>query len=151
WLMRMPAALPGTAYFNFIASHDGIGLRPAEGLLEDSEIAALVDTMKRFGGRVSARALPDGTSRPYESNISLLKTMQDTSDGPDEYAESRFIAAHAILLSLEGIPAYYIHSLLGTRNDYAKADASGVNRHLNRHQWEMDEIDAALGDPDNQH
>ena len=151
WLMRMPAALPGTAYFNFIASHDGIGLRPAEGLLEDREIEALVNTMKTFGGRVSSRALPDGSSRPYEINISLFDAMQGTSEGKDDFAENRFVAAHAVLLSLEGIPAFYIHSLLGTRNDYAKADASGVNRHLNRHQWQMDEIEAALADPENPH
>jgi len=151
WLMGMPAAQPGTAYFNFIASHDGIGLRPAEGLLDDAEIAALVDTMKSFGGRVSARALPDGSSKPYEINISLFDAMQGTSEGPDLFGEDRFIAAHAILLSLEGIPAFYIHSLLGTRNDYDKADASGINRHLNRHQWDLKELETALSDSKNPH
>lgn len=151
WLMGMPPALPGTAYFNFIASHDGIGLRPAEGLLDDGEIGALVDTMKRFGGRVSSRALPDGGSRPYEINISLYDAMRGTAEGEDGFGEARFVAAHAILLSVEGIPAFYIHSLLGTRNDYAKADASGVNRHLNRHQWDLGEIEAALADPQNPH
>ena len=151
WLMGMPAAQPGTAYFNFIASHDGIGLRPAEGLLAEAEIASLVDTMRSFGGRVSSRALPDGSSRPYEINIALYDAMQGTSDGPDELGEDRFIAAHAILLALEGIPAFYIHSLLGTRNDYTKADASGIHRHLNRHQWESGELDAALTDPKNPH
>lgn len=151
WLMGMSAALPGTAYFNFIASHDGIGLRPAEGLLDEKEIGTLVDTMKSFGGRVSARALPDGGSRPYEINIALYDAMRGTAEGEDDFGESRFIAAHAILLSLEGIPAFYIHSLLGTRNDYDKADASGVNRHLNRHQWLLEEIEAALSDPHNPH
>ena len=151
WLMGMPAAQPGTAYFNFIASHDGIGLRPAEGLLADKEIASLVDTMRSFGGRVSSRALPDGSSRPYEINIALFDAMQGTSEGPDDMGEDRFIAAHAILLALEGIPAFYIHSLLGTRNDYAKADASGINRHLNRHIWDGECLDRALADPKTPH
>ena len=151
WLMGMPAAQPGTAYFNFIASHDGIGLRPAEGLLEDKEIASLVETMKGFGARVSSRALPDGSSRPYEINVSLFDAMQGTTEGPDALAEERFIAAHAILLALEGIPAFYIHSLLGTRNDYEKADASGINRHLNRHQWDSEELEGELIDPKNPH
>jgi len=151
WLMGVPAAQLGTAYFNFIASHDGIGLRPAEGLLEDAEIAAMVETMKSFGARVSARALPDGGSKPYEINISLFDAMQGTAEGPDLLGEDRFIAAHAILLSLEGIPAFYIHSLLGTRNDYEKADASGINRHLNRHQWDSDDLENALSDPTNPH
>ena len=50
WMMSMPPAQNGTAYFNFIASHDGIGLRPAEGLLSDEEISELVHTMQHFGG-----------------------------------------------------------------------------------------------------
>lgn len=151
WLMGMPAAQYGTAYFNFIASHDGIGLRPAEGLMEDSEIAALVETMKSFGARVSSRALPDGSSKPYEINISLFDAMQGTSEGKDDLGEKRFLAAHAILLSLEGIPAFYIHSLLATRSDHDKADKSGINRHLNRHQWDVDELESLLEDPDSSH
>ncbi|MGY8659464.1 MAG: alpha-amylase family glycosyl hydrolase, partial [Verrucomicrobiales bacterium] len=72
WLMRMPPAQPGTMYFNFIASHDGIGLRPAEGLLSLEEIDSLVERMVANGGLVSERTLPDGSKRPYEINISLF-------------------------------------------------------------------------------
>ena len=43
--MSMPPAQQGTTYFNFIASHDGIGLRPAEGLLKEEELSTLTDTM----------------------------------------------------------------------------------------------------------
>ncbi|MGJ8697421.1 MAG: sugar phosphorylase [Verrucomicrobiaceae bacterium] len=147
WLMSMPPAQPGTTFFNFLASHDGIGLRPAEGLLTDGEIDELVEAMKSSGGRVSERSLPDGSKRPYEINISLFDAFQ----GRDGMGEERFICAHTILLALEGMPAFYIHSLLGTRNDDAKADASGHNRHINRHQWELAKLEAELEDESSPH
>lgn len=151
WLMSMPPAQPGTAYFNFIASHDGIGLRPAEGLLSNDEVDQLVASMRQFGGRVSERTLPDGSARPYEINISLTDALQGTTAGPDEWAEDRFICAHAVLLALEGMPAFYIHSLLGTRNDVAKVAQTGINRHINRHQWQDDELSAELDDENSPH
>ncbi|MGC6465180.1 MAG: sugar phosphorylase [Akkermansiaceae bacterium] len=142
WMMRMPPAQPGTVYFNFIASHDGIGLRPAEGLLSDEEIDELVAVMKERGGLVSERALAGGKKRPYEINISLFDALGD---------EERFICAHAILLALEGIPAFYVHSLLGTRNDVKRFEETGHNRHINRHQWDADELDRLLDGPESHH
>jgi sucrose phosphorylase len=146
WMMSMPPARNGTAYFNFIASHDGIGLRPAEGLLEEQEIDNLVSTMQQFGGLVSWRTSENGDRKPYEINISLFDALQGTKDGADQYGLQRFICAHAIMLSLEGIPGIYIHSLLGTRNDYQRAENSGHNRAINRHQWNYDSLKSELED-----
>ena len=148
WMMSMPPARNGTAYFNFIASHDGIGLRPAEGLLDDSEINTLVETMQQFGGRISWRAVDENTSKPYEINISLFDALQGTQAGPDQWGLQRFICAHAIMLSLEGVPAIYIHSLVGTRNDYQRVENAGHNRAINRHQWDYAELEARLSDGD---
>ncbi|PLW81672.1 alpha-amylase [Kineobactrum sediminis] len=147
WLMSMPPAQNGTTYFNFVASHDGIGLRPAEGLLSDEELDTLIATMQEFGGHVSYRALEDGRNRPYEINISLFDALQGTLDGPDEHGLARFLCAHAIMFGLEGIPGLYIHSFLGTRNDYSRVKHSGHNRAINRHQWQLAELDEALTDP----
>ncbi len=151
WMMSMPPAQNGTAYFNFIASHDGIGLRPAEGLLSDSELESLVGAMKGFGGHVSYRALENGQSKPYEINISLIDALQGTTAGPDECGLDRFVCAHAIMLGLEGIPGIYIHSLLGTRNDYDRVENSGHYRAINRHQWDYSQLEAALSDSSTQH
>ncbi|TDG15143.1 alpha-amylase [Seongchinamella unica] len=151
WMMSMPPAQNGTAYFNFVASHDGIGLRPAEGLLSDEELEELVTTMRRFGGHVSFRALEDGQSKPYEINISLFDALQGTTAGPDSRAVDRFICAHAIMLALEGIPGIYIHSLLGTRNDYQRVEHSGQYRSINRHQWEYDVLIEELEREDSSH
>ena len=58
--MSMPPACEGTAYFNFLASHDGIGLRPAEGLLDEQQMRRLLDQMEQMGGEVSWRSSADG-------------------------------------------------------------------------------------------
>jgi sucrose phosphorylase len=151
WLMSMPPAQNGTTYFNFIASHDGIGLRPAEGLLSESEIAQLMSTMQRFGGKVSWRATDNGIKKPYEVNIALFDALQGTNDGPDEYGLKRFICAHAVMLALEGMPAFYIHSLLATSNDLERVERTGHNRSINRHQWDVNQLEAYLADTGSQH
>ena len=151
WMMSMPPARNGTAYFNFIASHDGIGLRPTEGLLSDTEVETLIATMQEFGGHVSWRALECGRNKPYEINISLFDALQGTVKGPDDFGLQRFICAHAIMFALEGIPGIYLHSLLGTGNDYRRVEHTGQNRAINRHQWNYDELEAALDDAASPH
>jgi sucrose phosphorylase len=151
WMMSMPPARHGTAYFNFIASHDGIGLRPAEGLLSDQEIDGLVETMGTFGGYTSWRALANGDKKHYEINISLLDALQGTHHGPDEFQIERFTCAHAIMIALEGIPGIYIHSLLGTPNDHERVRNSGDNRAINRHQWSYTALESHLLDPQSIH
>lgn len=151
WLMSMPPAQNGTAYFNFIASHDGIGLRPAEGLLSDEELNIMVNTMQNFGGRISWRTGESGQQKPYEINIALYDALQGTVDGPDKWGLDRFICAHAVMLGLEGIPGIYIHSMLGTRNDYEKLKHTHHNRSINRHRWQLDDITQQLAQPRNEH
>ncbi len=151
WLMSMPPAQHGTAYFNFIASHDGIGLRPAEGLLTEAEIASLISTMQQFGGRISWREGENGVKKPYEINISLFDALQGTTSGKDEWNIDRFICAHAIMLALEGIPGIYIHSLLATSNDLEKLEHTEQNRSINRHEWNEESLMAELATPSSQH
>jgi sucrose phosphorylase len=151
WMMSMPPAQNGTAYFNFVASHDGIGLRPAEGLLSDIELRKLITTMEDFGGHVSYRALESGANKAYEINIALFDALQGTTMGRDDWGLERFVCAHAIMLGLEGIPAIYIHSLLGTRNDYDRVENTGHYRAINRHQWDSESLANALDQHDSIH
>lgn len=152
WLMSMPPAQNGTTYLNFIASHDGIGMRPAEGLLRDEEIDQLANLMTRFGGKVSMRSVGKDTMRPYELNISLFDAFKGTIEkGEDEWQFARFICAHTIMLALEGIPAFYIHSLFGTTNDYQRLEHSGHNRAINRHQWDLADLQVKLEDLSSHH
>jgi sucrose phosphorylase len=146
WSMSMPPAKEHTTYFNFIASHDGIGLRPTENILTDQERGTLIDIVKEFGGVISNRKKPDGTETVYELNIALLDAMKGTFKGIDHMQVERFIACHAIMLSLEGIPAFYIHSVLGTTNDYGLMKKNSQNRSINRKSWNFDEIKNKLLD-----
>ncbi|WP_340678687.1 sugar phosphorylase [Paraglaciecola sp.] len=151
WLGSMPPAQNGTFFFNFIASHDGIGLRPAEGLLNDQELSDLVNTMQNFGGRISWRKDESGGQKAYEINIALFDALQGTTKGQDKWGLERFICAHAIMFALEGIPGLYIHSLLGTNNDYEKVKNTSQNRSINRHKWDYNKLKEALDSPKNQH
>jgi len=145
WLMSMPPAMMGTTYLNFIASHDGIGLRPVEGLLSEEEITELVSAMESFGAQVSWRALDDGKNKPYEINITLYDALKGTiANGEDHWQQQRFICAHAIMLALEGLPAFYVHSLFATENDYDKFKNTNNKRAINRHDWQCDELEALL-------
>ncbi|MBF2079700.1 MAG: alpha-amylase [Synechococcales cyanobacterium T60_A2020_003] len=147
WMMSMPPAPVGCAYFNFTASHDGIGMRPAEGLLDQAEYDALLETMQKFGGRISMRSRPDGSQSPYEVNISLFDALKGTVKGEDEWQIERFVCSQTVMMSLEGIPAFYIHSLLATPNDYEGVARTGHNRSINRHKWDYKELQAKLSDP----
>lgn len=152
WMMSMPPAQSGTAYLNFIASHDGIGLRPLDGLLSESETQELVETVENFGGRVTYRKAREGHDKPYELNIALFDALKGTiSDGADEFAAARFICAHAIMFALEGIPAIYIQSFFGSENDFRRLEHTGRNRSINRHIWNEEELEQALKDETKHH
>ena len=132
-------------YFNFLASHDGIGLRPLEGLLSSDDIQTLVDAVIRKGGKVSWRNLPDGSQKPYELNISYLSMICDPADDTAMKAR-KFMASQAILLSVVGMPGIYIHSLLGSENDLKGMQASGINRRINREKLDRTRLFAQLDD-----
>ncbi len=151
WQMTMPPAQQGTFYFNFIASHDGIGLRPVEGLLSETEIDTLINTMQQFGARISWRAADGGKNKAYEINVSLFDALQGTVNGPDKWQIQRFLSAHAIMLALEGIPAIYIHSLFATNNYQEGVELTKNNRTINRYKWNSNELGALLDNPQTHH
>lgn len=140
WLMSMPPAPAGCTYLNFTASHDGIGMRPAEGLLSEQEQAQMVDTISRFGGLVSTRRSEDGGERVYELNISLFDALKGTIEGEDKWQMSRFLCSQSVMMAVEGIPAFYIHSLLATPNDEDAVRESGSNRAINRSQVTLADV-----------
>ncbi|GGE22350.1 sucrose phosphorylase [Primorskyibacter flagellatus] len=147
WQGSMPPAQLGCAYLNFTASHDGVGMRPAEGILKPEETAEVIETVRRFGGLVSMRALPGGGESPYELNITWFEAMKGTFAGEDAHQIERFLASQTLVMALEGIPAFYIHSLLATPNDYEGVEKSGHNRAINRHRWDYGALQARLDDP----
>jgi sucrose phosphorylase len=143
WMMSTAPTPDGCTMFNFSASHDGIGLRPVEGLLPPEEISRMSEIVQGFGGRLTMRSYGD-RHVPYEINTTLFSALRGTIDGPDAFQMERFLASQTIMMSLEGIPAFYIQSFLASENDEARAAETGQNRSLNRTQWRMEDIDAQL-------
>jgi sucrose phosphorylase len=147
WMMSMPPSPVGCAYLNFTASHDGIGMRPTEGLLTEDEYETLLECMQQFGGRISMRRHNDGSESPYEINISLFDAFKGTVKGEDQWQIERFICSQTIAMAVEGIPAFYIHSLLATPNHADGVVETGQNRTINRRQWDYETLEALMSDP----
>jgi glucosylglycerate phosphorylase len=144
WAATLSTPSDETTFFNFLASHDGIGLRPVEDLLPAAEVGALVAAVEARGGLVSYRSAAGGR-RPYELNVALFDALAGGAD--DERAVDRFVCAHAIMFALAGVPAVYVHSLLGSRNDHDNVRRLGHNRAINRSKLEFGTLVADLADP----
>ena len=78
WLADLEYPDCGMTFFNFTASHDGIGVRPLEGIMPPERIDALANRVLELGGKVSWREKPDGSQSPYELNITYFSALQDT-------------------------------------------------------------------------
>jgi glycosidase len=151
WAASLAPPSPTTTFFNFTASHDGIGVRPAEGILDVGAFQQLVDNAGAHGGFVSFKTNPDGSQSPYELNISFFDALSDPSQVEEEGVQmqiDRFLASQAIMLSLAGVPGIYVHSLLGSRSFRAGVEETGRYRSINREKFQRHALEAELKDPD---
>ena len=148
WAAGVETISDQTTFFNFTASHDGIGVRPVEGILPDEGVALLVTRAKAHGGAVSYKANPDGTQSPYELNINYFDALSDPAAAePLDVQASRFLVSQAIALAFMGMPGIYIHSLLGSRNWNDGVRQTGHLRSINREKLDLGTVEAALADP----
>lgn len=137
----------GGAFLNFLASHDGIGLTPARGLVDGTSFQRTLDCAVGRGGLISYKSTPQGTV-PYELNASWFDAVSDPSL-PEEMRVRAHLASHALAASLDGMPAVYIHSVLGTANWVEGVTQKGYNRAINRKTLSLEDVEASLGDPVN--
>lgn len=143
WASSLELPSTKTTWFNFLASHDGIGLNPLRGILPESDILSLVEKLQEEGALVNWKNNPDGTRSPYEINVTYLDALSPKNAADNERI-ARFILAHAVLLSFPGVSAIYIQSVLGSRNDYEGVERLGYNRAINRKKYIAGEIDSEL-------
>ena len=143
WSRSMPPAQEKNSYLNFLSSHDGIGLRPLEGILPEKELTNYLNFFKKQGALFGLRKNKKKES-VYEVNITLLDAFKESYFGSDSYRIKRFVLAHTILFSMEGIPAVYIQNMIGSKNDYAKVKKTGINRSINRRNWEFNLLEQKL-------
>jgi len=147
WASQLELPSEDVCFLNFSSSHDGVGVRPVEEILDENELQRLVDAARGANGLVSSRALEDGKEHPYELNCTYIDLISSPGDN-DETLISRFVASQAIVLAMPGVPAIYIQSLLGTRNDLDLLAQTGRARSINRSQHEYGDIVNALSDPE---
>jgi sucrose phosphorylase len=144
WAAGLYLESPGNTFFNFTASHDGIGVRPLEGILPPEALDNLIDVVNTNDGQVSYKRNSDGTDSPYELNITYIDAILASKDSEDA---ERFLASQSIQYALPGVPATYIHSLLGSRNWTAGVQQTGRARTVNREKLQIDRVLAELSDP----
>jgi sucrose phosphorylase len=148
WASKLTLPSNHVTFFNFLASHDGIGVNPARGILGDSEIDALVARAQAHRGLVSYKTNHDGTSSPYELNVNYFDALSDpNANDPLDTQVTRFITAQAIMLSLVGVPGIYFHSLFGSRGWREGPAATGQNRAINRAKFARGVLERELADP----
>ncbi|MFM2488234.1 hypothetical protein ABW365_08060 [Enterococcus avium] len=139
WANEIYLPTEEVSFFNFLASHDGIGLNPIRGIIDEAEILDLVASIEKEGALVNYKQNPDGSFSPYEINTTYIDALSNQSD-EDELRLKRFMVAHSILLTIIGIPAVYVQSILGGRNYYEGVEKTGANRTINRQKYKASEI-----------
>jgi glucosylglycerate phosphorylase len=148
WASSLALPSKEVTFFNFLASHDGIGLNPARGILSEAEIKALVNGAQAHGGLVSYKHNPDGTSSPYELNINYFDALSNPNGGePLERQADRFIVSQAIMLALTGVPGIYFQSLFGSRGWPEGVQQSGQNRTINRQKLSRAVLETEINTP----
>ena len=147
WARTLTLPSQKTTFFNFLASHDGIGLNPARGILTNADIDSLVNKVIEHGGLISYKHNADGTQSPYEMNINYFDALSNPNGNePLELQVSRFIAAQSIMLSIIGVPGVYFHSLFGSRGWLEGVRQTGRNRTINREKLQFNELKKQLAD-----
>ena len=144
WATNLAPPPKGCHFLNFTASHDGVGVRPLEGILPHDEILGLADEIRQKGGFVSMRRMEDGSESPYELNSTYFSALSDPEN--EDMGMARFQCSQAVALAMKGIPAVYFHSLCGTPNDLEGYKVTKRNRTVNRKKWAQDELNQLLDD-----
>ena len=147
WSKNLPNTKSGNSYLNFIASHDGIGIRPTEGLFNEKTLKNFLKRLKKNGSKFSFRKVQNKSKKVYEANITIFDALKKSDyDKKGEFYLERYVSAHAIMVSFEGIPAIYFNSIFGTSNDETKFIITGNNRDVNRYKWNLKNITNKLKD-----
>ena len=147
WASSLGELPEGCSYFNFTASHGGVGVRPLSGLVPDGELDWMIERVQERGGLVSYRSMPDGGKSPYEMNVTYRSALE-VPDNP-ELGARRFICSQAVMLAMAGIPGVYFHSIVGEKNwTEGPQREGGERRDINRRRLSWQEIEEILDDPD---
>jgi len=146
WAGSLVTSSEKTTFFNFLASHDGIGVMPVCGILDRKEVEAMANRVELLNGSVSYKDNADGSKSPYELNINYLDALCDPENPneADAIIAKRFLASQAIMLALKGVPGIYFHSLFGSRGWIDGVKSTGRARTINREKLQLDSLEEDL-------
>ena len=140
WLSNWNELPTCTSLLNFTSSHDGIGLRALEGIMENNRVHNLLVESEKRGGLVSHRRMSNGKDQPYELNISWWSAMSHIGSDITLLQFERFLLSQVFTLSLKGVPAFYLPSILASPNDLDTFRKTGQRRDLNREKFEANKL-----------
>lgn len=143
WAKTLKLDSQDICFFNFTASHDGIGMRPLQGILPTEEIDFLGNISLAHGGQVSYKNNSDGTKSPYELNCNYMDFLTPP-DADLELKLKRFLCSQAVMISMPGVPGIYFHSLFGSGNDPEGVQVTGRARTINRKKFKREDLEAEL-------
>ncbi|MFT7861189.1 MAG: alpha-amylase family glycosyl hydrolase [Sulfurimonas sp.] len=148
WVKNLKLPSDRVCFFNFTASHDGVGLRAVSNILEQKEIDFLVQSCLDHGGLVSYRSMVDVNEEkqsPYELNASYIDILTDPR-ADDALRVKRMMLSQAVTLTMPGVPGIYFHSLVGSQSYYEGANKTRRNRAINREKLNFDNVREELED-----
>jgi len=140
WLSNWNQLPKSTGLLNFTSSHDGVGLRALEGIMDDKRMHNLLVESEKRGGLVSHRRMSDGKDQPYELNISWWSAMANLGSDMKLFQLERFLLSQVFTLSLKGVPAFYLPSILASPNDLDTFRKTGQRRDLNREKFDANQL-----------
>jgi len=146
WLEHWPSLPEQSLLLNFTASHDGVGLMPLKGLISQDRLKNLLINCELRGGLISHRTMPSGEEEPYELNISWWSAMKDSGVNPSNFQLERFLLSQLFIMSLQGIPAFYVQALLASENNIESYRKTGQRRDLNRERFDANDLLVSLKD-----
>lgn len=149
WTASLKPASERTTFFNFLDSHDGVGLMAVKEMLSYEEIKYIIYMARKHGGFVSYKTDKDGIEVPYEINITWFSALNnENSDEDMDFQVKRFIASRAIALVIQGVPGIYLHSFLGTKNCEEAVSDVKTKREINRSVIDYKTLIAELENPE---
>lgn len=143
WANTLELPSDKVCFFNFTASHDGVGVRAVSEILDEEELNFLVESCKAHGGLVSYRSVEGEGLAPYELNCSYIDILTDPNE-EDSLRIKRMILSQAVVLAMPGIPGIYFHSLVGSQSYHEAVRKTRRNRTINREKLNFDNIKEEL-------
>lgn len=120
--------------------HDGVPVKPdLDGLYAPEDVRRVVQTCLDRGGNLSL-VVSAQHQDPDGFDVHQIRGTYYSLLGCDDDA---YIAARAIQFFAPGVPQVYYVGLLAGTNDTEAVARTGEGREINRHNFTMEEIDAA--------